>query len=791
MSAEGYSAASASTGPKEGSKGKGKGRRRGKGKGKGKGGKGNNKSEPKEVSKLPGDGSQGNVPNENESPNPKTDSSKKSRPKPAPKQKEKPAAKSSSQGIPAPKKQPATSSNQGTHASKKQQQKQQERRKSPPRPKSLSCSPTRVSPRKEIKPFGDEEIELLESMYTEEEFRRNGDDFSITIRPQVGGLESSEKMFVEAVLKGVISTGVIYIGKVAGLSAEQNAELAKLLATTTDSETLEELELFERIQKLVDRISEMNKELDQECPICLMDFEEGEQENIVRLAGCFHAHHKTCLSKWWFGTKNKPAWRPEAEDMAKTVFKKKQNNMLCAVCRAQSTIADRLAVMPDWADPFKDEFLPDNWEAEILKNDSKSTDLNDEGKTIMIRTESGAEFNQFFENVENEFDGVVSKYSFKATKKRDFYFILLTFGSSKQALDVLLELNNMKFGTDGDFFHVSFHARRRSSARRKSSLHPATNTFVVLENEEDEIQEQEKLEAIPLIEKCWLLCHLDKFDVDELLDYGVRWEVDEGENITDDGDDPDSLFLVLEGELRSDTNASYKPEMMIGEESLLYSEAECDTVTAVTDSIVWQFPIEIVKEKLGDFMDLKIDQGRSFLSTVPLVQRLPEEFHEIVISMFVPEHYFEGDVIMVEGDLGDRFYIFEWGEIVATKFSEELFRYTKPGDHFGELSLLNNTPRACTLTVTSKEARLWSIRWKVVEIIPNLVKVLDDLTKNKYMGVKAKPKKKPDKKKLLVKRPSGIPNIRFLDDGDFNDVDDGGLGSGVSFMVGATAKSDD
>ena len=31
---------------------------------------------------------------------------------------------------------------------------------------------------------------------------------------------------------------------------------------------------------------------------------------------------------------------------------------------------------------------------------------------------------------------------------------------------------------------------------------------------EAEIEEAERMEVLPLIEKCWLLCHLDKYDVE-------------------------------------------------------------------------------------------------------------------------------------------------------------------------------------------------------------------------------------------------------------------------------------
>jgi hypothetical protein len=309
------------------------------------------------------------------------------------------------------------------------------------------------SPRKVIKPFTEDEMELLACMYTEEEFTRHGDAFEVTVRPQVGGFDKEDEIFVEAGLRGDVTRGIIYIAKVAGISANQNAELAKLLATTVDEDGIE-LALFDRVQKFIDRVTEMNGELDMECPICLLDFEDDDQD-IVRLQGCFHAHHKACLSQWWFGKPSAPAWRPEAEDLAKSKYKQAKE-MLCAVCRAPSTRIDRLAVMPDWAAQYKDEFLPAEDEEVKKKGSAKELDSSD-SCTIMIRTELGVAFTEFFDNIENEFDGVKQKFSYKPIAKRNFYMVLITFTSSKLALDALLELNNRSFGDDGDFFHCSFH----------------------------------------------------------------------------------------------------------------------------------------------------------------------------------------------------------------------------------------------------------------------------------------------------------------------------------------------
>lgn len=64
--------------------------------------------------------------------------------------------------------------------------------------------------------------------------------------------------------------------------------------------------------------------------------------------------------------------------------------------------------------------------------------------------------------------------------------------------------------------------------------------------------------------------------------------------------------------------------------------------------------------------------------------------------------YKPGEYVIREGEKGDIFYMIEEGELLATKTMEqgqepkEVYRY-KPGDYFGELSLLKNIPRQANI----------------------------------------------------------------------------------------------
>ena len=69
-------------------------------------------------------------------------------------------------------------------------------------------------------------------------------------------------------------------------------------------------------------------------------------------------------------------------------------------------------------------------------------------------------------------------------------------------------------------------------------------------------------------------------------------------------------------------------------------------------------------------------------------------------------------VLFKEGDDGDRCYIIMKGEVRISKFipniGEEALAVLKPGDYFGEMSLIDNFPRSAHAIVNS-DAELLSI----------------------------------------------------------------------------------
>jgi MFS family permease len=95
----------------------------------------------------------------------------------------------------------------------------------------------------------------------------------------------------------------------------------------------------------------------------------------------------------------------------------------------------------------------------------------------------------------------------------------------------------------------------------------------------------------------------------------------------------------------------------------------------------------------------------ALLRQVPFFGPLPFAIVEHLASELQSATYEPGDVIIREGEPGDRFYIIAEGRARAAKDGEQL-REMGAGESFGEIALLRRIPRTATVTALSRlEAR--------------------------------------------------------------------------------------
>lgn len=96
-----------------------------------------------------------------------------------------------------------------------------------------------------------------------------------------------------------------------------------------------------------------------------------------------------------------------------------------------------------------------------------------------------------------------------------------------------------------------------------------------------------------------------------------------------------------------------------------------------------------------------MDEYEEFLKQVPGLSSLANHERGRIAEALEEVSYPTDHLIVKEGDDGDTFFIVRTGTVVVSKLDdagkdEEINRY-KPGDYFGERSLINNEARAASI----------------------------------------------------------------------------------------------
>ncbi|KAI8055461.1 AGAP006448-PA [Syncephalis plumigaleata] len=107
----------------------------------------------------------------------------------------------------------------------------------------------------------------------------------------------------------------------------------------------------------------------------------------------------------------------------------------------------------------------------------------------------------------------------------------------------------------------------------------------------------------------------------------------------------------------------------------------------------------------------KSDEARMRIATAIannlLFRNLDHEQRQPVIDAMFERKVTLGEVVITQGEEGDNFYVVDQGTFDIFVNGKKVVD-VGPGDSFGELALMYNTPRAATITATS-EAILWGV----------------------------------------------------------------------------------
>ncbi len=96
---------------------------------------------------------------------------------------------------------------------------------------------------------------------------------------------------------------------------------------------------------------------------------------------------------------------------------------------------------------------------------------------------------------------------------------------------------------------------------------------------------------------------------------------------------------------------------------------------------------------------LRPPDGLELLQQIPLFAPLDQPTLEGLARRLSLVAVPAGEIVMTEGEIGDRFYVIEAGTVSVTMRGQEV-RTETAGDFFGEIALIQNVPRTATVTAT-------------------------------------------------------------------------------------------
>ncbi len=128
------------------------------------------------------------------------------------------------------------------------------------------------------------------------------------------------------------------------------------------------------------------------------------------------------------------------------------------------------------------------------------------------------------------------------------------------------------------------------------------------------------------------------------------------------------------------------------------------------------------------------NEARDMLSEVPLFQGLPKRHLNKIAHIAKPVRFSAGRVIVKEGSPGTTFFVIVDGKanVISESANRVLARFG-PGDHFGELALLDGGPRSASVVAETPVAALQLSRTAFRDLVvsePEVgLKIMEDLAR--------------------------------------------------------------
>lgn len=223
--------------------------------------------------------------------------------------------------------------------------------------------------------------------------------------------------------------------------------------------------------------------------------------------------------------------------------------------------------------------------------------------------------------------------------------------------------------------------------------------------------EEQKTHILNLISKNFLFQFLDADTKKIITDAMEVKHFPKETKVIVQGENGDHLYLIDSGKLHcysTDENqkitplANYSQGDLFGELALLYNCPRAATIETISDSTLFSLDRITFNSLVKDAMIERRLKNLQIISKIELFDTLKESEKEKICDCIESRTYENDEYLIKEGDEGNELFFIKEGTCNAFKTNpntneQNFVKEYKINEYFGELSLLENVPRAASI----------------------------------------------------------------------------------------------
>ena len=225
------------------------------------------------------------------------------------------------------------------------------------------------------------------------------------------------------------------------------------------------------------------------------------------------------------------------------------------------------------------------------------------------------------------------------------------------------------------------------------------------------------------LDNAFMFANLDEKEKNIVIGAMEECSFQANDYVIKQGENGNILFCVDSGALKCQrrmkpTDAedtylkTYIPGESFGELALLYNAPRAATIIAEQDSVCFSLDRDCFNNIVKESAIKRRERYDSFVRKIEILQSLDHYERGKLADCLTTENFKKGEYVIRQGEMGNKLYFIEEGTMVATKKAEDsqmndpgvedgqmkVFDYTE-NMYFGELALLNETPRQASIKV--------------------------------------------------------------------------------------------